>query len=109
MWITLLEALRKKQWLVAGILVLTIGAVGEFPRMKSCYFATVDEYAFKVVSYGISIAPNSLMIEAVVAKWKKDRWGAQIAALRVLCTNKDSRLREIMSEQQITKVCRMVQ
>ena len=109
MWSVLLETLKKKQWCVAGILLVAILGVAEAPDMRTWFFYNTDDTAWKIVAYGLNESPNSPSIEFTVSKWKRNRWGAQIGSLRVLCGNKDVRLHEIMSEQQIKKVCRMVQ
>ncbi len=109
MWEFILTPLKRKQWGLAIVLVLSFTSYQEFPRVKHFLFYNFDDYAYKVVAYGLSVATNSDDIGSIVEEWKKNKWGAQIAALRVLCDNDEPRLVNIMSAQQKSKVCRMVQ
>jgi len=47
--------------------------------------ATSNAYPKAVISYGLAGAKTDDEITATVELWKRDHWGAQIGALRVLC------------------------
>lgn len=42
-------------------------------------------YPRKVIAYGLNDASSSLEIVLIIRKWKHDKWGAQVGALRTLC------------------------
>ncbi|MPW29304.1 hypothetical protein F9L16_09860 [Agarivorans sp. B2Z047] len=65
------------------------------------------QYAFDVLSYGFKDLGSDAEIKAQVKEWHKNDWGAQIAAIQVICDASPTRLEVLMSKQLSKEVCRL--
>ena len=65
-------------------------------------------YPTAVVQYGLINAKNDDDVLALVERWKRDEWGAQIGALRVLCEKSIDRVDAIGNPELSAKICRIV-
>lgn len=65
-------------------------------------------YPTAVVQYGLIGAKTDDDVIALVERWKRDEWGAQIGALRVLCDKSASRVEVIGGPALAAKICRIV-
>jgi hypothetical protein len=65
-------------------------------------------YPTAVVQYGLINAKTDEEVLALVERWKRDEWGAQIGALRVLCSKSVDRVEAIGGQVLATKMCRIV-
>ena len=65
-------------------------------------------YPSAVVSYGLISAKTDDEVLTLVERWKRDEWGAQIGALRVLCAKSIDRVEAIGGPNLATKMCRIV-
>ncbi len=65
-------------------------------------------YPMGVIEYGLVDAKTDDDVIARIEKWKTDVWGAQIAALRVVCSRDPRRLDKFGGEQLTARMCRII-
>lgn len=90
-------------WLL-GLILLSYLAAEVNSRINSAAYA----YPRSVVSYGLAGAKTDDEVISTVELWKKDAWGAQIGALRVLCDNDRAFVNSLGGESVGARVCRIV-
>ena len=90
-------------WLL-GLILLSYLAAEVNSRINSAAYA----YPRSVVSYGLASSNTDDEVISTVELWKKDAWGAQIGALRVLCDNDRAFVDSLGGENVGARVCRIV-
>ncbi|MEI7219108.1 hypothetical protein WCT79_19110 [Pectobacterium carotovorum] len=89
-------------WLLALVFLSYAGAEIN-SRINSAAYA----YPRAVVSYGLTNAKTDDEVIATVETWKRDAWGAQIGALRVLCENDRDYVNSLGGSDVGARVCRI--
>lgn len=89
-------------WLL--VLAFLSWAGGE---INSRISAAEHAYPRSVVSYGLSNARTDDDVIATVEIWKRDAWGAQIGALRVLCESDRDYVDSLGGHDVGARVCRI--
>jgi hypothetical protein len=73
--------------------------------------ASLDEAAYayprEVIKYGLADARSDADVLGKIQQWKHDAWGAQIGALRVLCS-RDRHFVDSLTTQSSNGICRLV-
>lgn len=99
--------LTSGMWLQRGgaiILVLLAVIAGADYKLKGAKTA----YALAVLEINLRGFEDDKQIYAAVAQWKKDSWGAQLGALRVVCET-DAAMLEVFGSRDMTlTLCRLV-
>ena len=65
-------------------------------------------YSRQVISYGLTFANSDDEVMQTIQKWKDDRWGAQIAALRTLCDNDFHFVERLGGDGTGQRICRLI-
>ncbi len=65
-------------------------------------------FAYKVIEYGLHEARSEEDVYSIIKIWDKEKWGAQIGALKLLCEKDSKNLDKIMVESTKVNVCRLV-
>jgi len=65
-------------------------------------------YPREIVSYGLTYANSDDEVMATIQKWKDDRWGAQIGALRVLCAKDFTFVKSLGGDGTGQRICRLI-
>lgn len=65
-------------------------------------------YAWQVISYGLKDASSHEDIRKLIFKWAQLKWGAQIAALRILCQYDRKQMSTILAQDDIYSICRVI-
>lgn len=65
-------------------------------------------YPQSVVIYNLKDAKDSDEMLRLVKEWHSLHWGAQIAALQVLCDKNRSFVNQLAGQESATKICRVV-
>lgn len=65
-------------------------------------------YSRQVISYGLTFANSDDEVMQTIQKWKDDRWGAQIAALRTLCDNDFHFVEGLGGDGTGQRICRLI-
>lgn len=89
-------------WLLALVFLSYAGAEIN-SRINSAAYA----YPRAVVSYGLANAKTDDEVIATVETWKRDAWGAQVGALRVLCENDRDYVNSLGGSDVGARVCRI--
>lgn len=90
-------------WLLALVFLSYVGAEIN-SRINSAAYA----YPRAVVSYGLANAKTDDEVISTVETWKRDSWGAQIGALRVLCEKDRDYVDSLGGSDVVTRVCRII-
>lgn len=85
---------------VIAFLILASAAI--LFNMESSTF-----YPYQVVAYGLEATENDAQVVAQVRAWKEDKWGAQVGALKTMCSFTPWRIDRLMSGATRRVVCRM--
>nr|WP_240354831.1 hypothetical protein [Pectobacterium brasiliense] len=65
-------------------------------------------YPRSVIAYGLAPAKTNDDVVSTVEMWKRDAWGAQIGALRVLCESDRNFIDSLGGADTGARVCRIV-
>lgn len=65
-------------------------------------------YPREIVSYGLTFANSDDEVMETIQKWKDDRWGAQIGALRVLCVKDFAFVGSLGGDGTGQRICRLI-
>ncbi|MEQ9888853.1 hypothetical protein ABRP55_20230 [Pectobacterium zantedeschiae] len=98
-----IAATASSPWII-GIAFL----VWLFSFIDSRIDAAAYSYPRTVVSYGLIAAKTDDEVISTVEVWKKDAWGAQIGALRVLCDSDRNYINSLGGEDVGARICRIV-
>lgn len=90
-------------WLLLLIFVIWVSHA-----VDSRITAAGTEYPRAVISYGLAPAKTNDEVVSTVEMWKRDAWGAQIGALRVLCENDRKFIESLGGAETGARVCRIV-
>ncbi|MGP2469980.1 hypothetical protein V1956_15480 [Yersinia sp. 2540 StPb PI] len=90
-------------WLLAIILASYV-ATEINSRINSAAYA----FPRAVVAYGLANSKTDDELISTVEIWKRDSWGAQIGALRVLCENDRNYIDALGGVDVGARVCRIV-
>ena len=94
--------------LIVGVTVFNIGQVQDLRKGNGELIKkSTTEYAFTVVAYGLKDAKNEQEIIGQIVQWRRDKWGAQIGAINIVCRIDPSRLEGLMERPTAIKACRL--
>ncbi len=109
---SILSAIQLKEGLAVWVLAVAMAAntyqlstVADNLTKES--HASTTQYAINVLKYGYSDVSSPEEVIALTKKWNKEKWGAQIAAIRTLCNEKPNRLFELVDQETAVTLCRM--
>lgn len=65
----------------------------------------MTNYPMAVIEYGFADVDETKEKIELVRQWHRDKWGAQIGALRTVCAEKPNRLEEILDKDTVKVIC----
>ncbi|WP_226020020.1 hypothetical protein [Serratia symbiotica] len=92
------------------IALIWVFSLGSTQVKDTDYRISQAAYAYprEIISYGLTFANTDDEVMTTIQKWKDDRWGAQIGALRVLCANDFDYVKSLGGPGTGQRICRLI-
>ena len=106
-----LNALLQKYPTIRDLLLVVLFAASAYQsnQTNELVVNTSVQYEYKMMQFAMKDldAPNEAV--TLVRQWQDDKWGAQIAAIQVLCERGYDKLTGLVGTDSASSMCRIVQ